>query len=193
MSGSPPSLLFQEGFQDYYNSIEFSDVKTMFKVDVRDYRGNFGYVEEQVVYARRVVLAAGSRAFRDYFETHTQVGTTDYTVLASDICSVPDEVFLAVLRHLYGVPSSPEDEDKDVIPAMDWRKLCGVVNQFGIPSLLQDVYKNHKDSEATELIAKLAWKNIANLRKHEAFNELTDKCPELLRAVLATMLLVREC
>lgn len=45
----------------------------MFKVDVRDYRGNFGYVEEQVVYAHRIVLAAGSRAFRDYFETHTQV------------------------------------------------------------------------------------------------------------------------
>lgn len=121
------------------------------------------------------------------------------------------------MRYLYDAPTSPEDEDKDVIAAMDWRELRGVSNQFGISSLrksamvklevyledllqqglsgdengiddfvweVEDVYKNHKDSEATELIAKLTCKNFANLRKHEAFNELTDKYPEFLRAVL---------
>jgi hypothetical protein len=46
------------------------------------------------------------------------------------------------------------------------------------------VSENYKDSEAIELTAKLTCKNLANLRKHEAFNDLTNKYPEFLRAVL---------
>lgn len=44
-------------------------------------------------------------------------------------------MFFAVLRYLYGVPTSPEDEHADIIAPMNWRELCGVVDKFGIPSL----------------------------------------------------------
>ncbi len=49
-----------------------------------------------------------------------------------------------------------------------------------------EIYRseNYKDSEAIELTAKLTCKHLTDLRKHEAFNELTDKYPEFLRAVL---------
>jgi hypothetical protein len=56
--------------------MELSDVKIVFKVNVKDYRGKFSHVGDHVIYAHKVVLAAGSRAFRDYFETHTQVRPT---------------------------------------------------------------------------------------------------------------------
>lgn len=44
--------------------------------------------------------------------------------------------------------------------------------------------EDNKDSGAVELTAKLTCKNSASLRKHDAFNEVTDRYPEFLRAVL---------
>jgi len=40
-----------------------------------------------------------------------------------------------VLRYLYNAPPTSEDEDTDVLAAMDWHALCNVAKQFGIPSL----------------------------------------------------------
>lgn len=124
-------------------------------------------------------------------------------------------MFFAVLRYLYGVPTFPDDEHEDLIAAMHWRELSGVVSKFGVPSLrksamarleihLEDLLKqgfsgdresidyfvsevreiymseNYKDSEAIELTAKLTCKHFKDLRKHEAFNDLTDRYPEFL-------------
>lgn len=124
-----------------------------------------------------------------------------------------------MLRYLYGVPTSLQEQHEDLLGAMHWRELFGVVNQFGIPSLrksamarleshLEDLLKqgfsggqksighfvwevrqiyiseNYKDSEATELTAKLTCKHFVALREHEAFNDLTDQYPEYSRTVL---------
>jgi hypothetical protein len=44
---------------------------------------------------------------------------------------------MALLRYLYGVPASSKDKDKDkdTIATMDFRTLCDVSNESGIPSL----------------------------------------------------------
>jgi hypothetical protein len=48
-------------------------VEILFKVNVKDYRGKFAGVMNHTIYAHKVVLAAGSRRFREHFETHAQV------------------------------------------------------------------------------------------------------------------------
>ena len=51
---------------------------------------------------------------------------------------------------------------------------------------VREIYmsENYKDPEAIELAAKLTCKHLTLFRKHGAFNELTDRYPEFLRAVL---------
>lgn len=51
-------------------------MKMVFKVNVKDYGGKLSHVRDHVIYAHKIVLAAGSRTFRDYFETHIQVRFT---------------------------------------------------------------------------------------------------------------------
>lgn len=50
--------------ESYYNSPKFSDVKIQISHFGRDCRD---------IYAHKIVLAAGSSAFREYFENHDQV------------------------------------------------------------------------------------------------------------------------
>jgi hypothetical protein len=132
---------------------------------------------------------------------------------------VSNEVFMAVLRYLYGVPATTKDKEKDTITTMDFRTLCDVANEFGIPSLRKtavpkmEVYSGgllekevsgtktglgdfvfivrhmyesdiRKDPMAFEMVAKLMWKNFAELRKYWDSNDLMDEHPEFMRAVL---------
>lgn len=59
--------------------------------------------------------------------------------------------------------------------------------QKGIDDFLwevHDICRCHEDPDAIALIAKLTCKDLANLRTHEAFNDLTDTYSEFLRAAI---------
>jgi hypothetical protein len=55
----------------YYNSPKLSDVKILLRAKKSPGRG-VGQPRIEI-FAHKIVLAAGSRAFRNYFETHEEV------------------------------------------------------------------------------------------------------------------------
>jgi hypothetical protein len=93
------------------------------------------------------------------------------------LCDVADK---------FGIPSLR----KTAVPKMEVY-LEGLL-KAGLPGTMDFVWEvrniyelgSHKDSTAIEVAAKLTWRNFAELRKREDFQELTDKHPEFLRAVL---------
>ncbi|KAM0722651.1 hypothetical protein Q7P37_002092 [Cladosporium fusiforme] len=148
-------------FRSLYNSSEFSDIK----ITLEGANGS-----TYTLYAHKVVLAASSKWFDDYFKSHAGVSDL-FGFCFGEGYNLDGDSIAQVLKHMYGIPVETSNQDNTGNSCLRWPRLCQAAEALGIP-VLSEYAASQLEKQLEDLLGpqkRVAWlmsemKYVSSLR-----------------------------